>query len=288
MSLVFCPECGHEISLNAVACPNCGLPLSAQPPVEHKTVVHQQPRVVSDKLPPWAIAVFGIMAVALMLTLVYVFSSSGDKGNINATVNTNARGGPSSVAKETRVTNVPSTETAPATVPQTQTSVPSTTTSVPSTSAPPALAPPPTDKGSVVIKAQVVTDRGTPQPARGIKFYLLDKDVESILQEAGVTPIEGNTLSGSLGLAAVFPDRYGEFQRSAMRAIGAHVKYSGSSDSSGTASLGGSVKPNGYYLFSVARAGKGFAIWNAPVSVVPGQNILDLGPQSITDISNSG
>jgi hypothetical protein len=138
-----------------------------------------------------------------------------------------------------------------------------------------------------VIKAQFATSRGQAQPAKGVKFYLLDKDIETILSNAGVTPIEGNSLTGSLGLAAVFPDRYSDFQRSAMRAIGAHAKYSGSTDGSGTANLNG-IKPSEYYLFSIARSGRGFAIWDSPVSIVPGQNMLDLSPQAITEVPDTG
>ena len=56
-----------------------------------------------------------------------------------------------------------------------------------------------------------------------MRFYLLDKDVETILNEARVEPIEGNTLRSSLGLAAAYPNRSAEFRSSAMRALAAHT-----------------------------------------------------------------
>ena len=115
---------------------------------------------------------------------------------------------------------------------------------------------------------------------------MLDKDLETILSEARLEPIEGNTLTGSLGLAVVFPDRYGSFQRDAMRAIGGHVKYSGTTGGSGSANLAG-VAPKEYYLFAITRIGRGFALWNSPVSVVPGQNVMNLSPQSVTEIPES-
>ena len=43
MSLIYCPECGSEISNNAIACPSCGRPISApEPVVEKKFVVAPQ------------------------------------------------------------------------------------------------------------------------------------------------------------------------------------------------------------------------------------------------------
>ena len=142
------------------------------------------------------------------------------------------------------------------------------------------------DKGTVTIRAQLMTRRGGAQPAKSAKFYLLDKDLETILSEARVQPIEGNSLQGSIGLAAVFPDKYGEFQRAAMRAIGAHAKYSGTTDGSGAAKIG-SIAPKEYYLFAIVRVGNGFALWDSPVSVIAGDNNLDLSPQSITEISTT-
>jgi len=115
---------------------------------------------------------------------------------------------------------------------------------------------------------------------------LLDKDVETILDEARLEPIEGNTLAGSLGLAIVFPDRYGDFQRSAMRAIAAHAKYTGTTNGSGTANVGGIV-PKDYYLFGITRVGKGFALWDSPVSVTPGENVINLSPQSVTEVPDT-
>ena len=126
----------------------------------------------------------------------------------------------------------------------------------------------------------------SPTAVRSTKFYLLDKDLESILSEARLEPIEGNTLAGSLGLAAVFPDRYGDFQKRAMRALASHIKYSGTTDGSGNASLD-NVTPREYYLFGITKVGKGFAMWDSQVSVVNGENILNLSPQAITEIQES-
>jgi len=235
----------------------------------------------------------GVLGVALLIAFILLMRPSSDDSNVNVALSANRRAANLDTARQDRTTTttVPPTETAPVSIPPASSSMPSSSTTIPSTSAPVSLpptstAPPPPDKGTVVIKAQLASSRGSVQPAKGVKFYLLDKDIETVLSTAGVTPIEGNTLTGSLGLAAVFPDRYGDFQRAAMRAIGAHAKYSGSTDGSGTANLNG-IKPSEYYLFSITRAGRGFAMWDSPISVIAGQNMLDLSPQTITEISDT-
>lgn len=283
MSLIFCPECGHEVSANAAACPNCGLPIKPATVVEKR--VAAPPPVVRESMPPWAIALLVGLGLGVIILGIVLFSSSNDNENFNVAVNTKGRStSPSSIDRTTVSDSRPATSVPVSEPPST--SMPATTTTVPSTSVdPPAVTP---DRGEVIVKAKVSNERGTIQPARGAKFYLLDKDVESILSEARVQPIEGNSLAGSLGLAAVFPDRYRDFQRAAQRAIAEHVKYSGSTDSSGTAALGKAVKPDSYYLFSVMRMGDGFAFWSSPVSVVPGENILDLTPQTVTIVDNTG
>lgn len=271
MSLVLCPDCGHELSTAAIACPNCGLPVNA-PVVARNVVV--APR--EDSFPPWGIALIAIGGILVLLVAFLIFRQSNEDANSNLSVNVNTR----------RPTNERATTTVPTTAPQgvsvpppsapaQTTTVPGTATSVPN--------PPPADKGSVTINAKVTTANGSPRAASGTKFYLLDKDVESILSEARVEPIEGNSLAASLGLAAVFPDRYGDFQRAAMRAIGNHVKYSGTTSAAGNTGLKG-VEPESYYLFAISRVGRGFALWNQSVSVIAGDNVMNLSPQAITEI----
>ncbi len=284
--LSHCPECSHEISDSAIACPNCGRPISAPTPVEEKRVYVPAP-VADREFPPWAIVpiVVGVLIVGGLLYLLV--RGNDDQTSVNVNANMAGRR-PVSTGPPSRVA-VPSTESAPVTIPGSQASVPAvpsvpeTRTSIPGMTTAAPSAPP--ARGTVALKATVVRASGAPQSARNARFYLLDKDLEAILSEARIDPIEGNTLSGSLGLAAVFPDRYGDFQRAAMRAINGHVKYTGTTGGAGTASLG-DIIPNEYYLFAITRIGHGFALWSSPVSVNPGQNIIDLSPQPVTDIPN--
>jgi hypothetical protein len=288
MSLVYCPECGHEISQNAVACPNCGLPIQDPAVVVESNPVVPPPAVIRTRkegIPPWAIALMGVLGVLLLVVLFFLIRGNSNDSNVNLAMNANARR-QAELNRSVATTNVPATETQTTTVPGSQTSIPTTsypsTTSVPGTATDVPNAPPP-DKGTVTIRAKLMNRRGDQQPAKSAKFYLLDKDLETILSEARVEPIEGNSLAGSIGLAAVYPDRYGDFQRAAMRAIAAHSKYSGTTDGSGAAKIG-SIAPKEYYLFAIVRVGSGFALWNSPVSIIPGDNNLDLSPQSITEI----
>jgi hypothetical protein len=293
MSLIYCPECGHEVSVNAIACPGCGRPIAPQAAaVEERTVI-----VPPEErgLPPWAYALIGLSAVSLILAFV-VFMRQGpaEDSNLNVNVATRRAGTTSAndPLRETRTSSVPSTDAPTVSVPSTgvpstsipSTSIPSTSTStVPPTSVSQPSAPPP-DRGKVMITAKIAPRSGSARAASGTRFYLLDKDVQSILSEARVEPIEGNDLAASLGLAAVNPGRYADFQRRAMRVISAHAKSTATTGPNGSASFDG-VKPDQYYLFAIARVGSGFAFWNAPVSVSAGENLLDLSPQSVTEIT---
>lgn len=284
MSLIYCPECGNEISNNAVACPNCGRPITQPLPVVEKKVVVMHPVDREDSgFPTWAFIPIGLLAVILLFVAYLALRQPEDAANIN--VNVASRRSSPEALRETRI---PSTDSQSVTIPSSGQSVtlpPGQTTTVPGTTTSAPIAPPP-DKGTVVINARVAPSSGSPQNARNAKFYLLDKDVESILNEARIEPIEGNTLSGSLGLAIVYPDRYGDFWRSAMRAIAAHSKYSGTTDGGGNANMQG-IMPKEYYLFGITKVGRGFALWNAPVSVIAGQNNLNLSPQSVTEIPDA-
>ena len=281
MSLFNCPECGHENSNIAVACANCGRPIHTPTPVVERRVVVTEPR--ESGVPPWAFVAMGVVALMVIGLMFFMFRSSGEQGNTNINVNTAGRR--TTATDPARTSSIPSSDTQSVTVPSQPSTAPAQTTTVPGTSTSAPSVPVP-DKGTVVINAKVAPRSGSAQPARVTRFYLLDKDVEMILTEARVEPIEGNTLAGSLGLSAVYPDRYGDFQRAAMRAIGAHAKYSGTTSGVGAANLAG-VAPDEYYLFAVSRVGRGFALWNQPVSVVAGENVMNLSPQSITEIPSS-
>jgi hypothetical protein len=225
------------------------------------------------------------MGVLLLFFIFFLFTrgnSDNEAANTRLRVNMNAQG--RSANRDTVMsTSEPSTVTSVPAAPSSVPSMPSTETPVSGSQV--SLPAQPT-KGTAVIQAKIITKNSTQQPVRGQRFYLLDKDVETILSDARVDPIEGNTLTASLGLAAAMPNQYSDFQRRAMQAIKNHVKYAGTTDSNGKAQVGG-INPDSYYLFGVVRSGNGFAIWSSPVSINAGENVLDLAPQSITEIDRS-
>ena len=275
MSLIYCPECGHEISTAAVACPNCGRPLSARPPVVERTAV-VAPVQRDEGVPKWIFIPLGVIGAVLLLVFFVFVSRNSEDANTNLNVNVTARR-QSTTANADRSTDIPSsTVTVPPADSQTVT-VPGSQTTV---NAPPS-------KGSVTIDAKIASRTGAPQPVKNEKFYLLDKDLEMILSEAGLEPIEGNSLMNSLGLSVLYPDRYDDFNRNALRAIKNHIKYAGTTDGSGKAELGG-IEPDSYYLFGITKSGRGFAIWSSPVSIVAGQNALNLTPAQLNEMNVAG
>ena len=275
MSLIQCPECAHEVSAGAVACPNCGVPIAPRDPVKRVVVL---PPTEENSFPPWAIALIALLGIGVILIAVVLFRQSGDEAGTNINVNMAQRrstADPTPI-RDSRTSTVPSTDPGPVSVPPSRTTtVPGSTTSAPVDTG--------SSKATVVVKARVSLPNGSTQAARNTKFYLLDKDIETILREANVEPIEGNSLMASLGLAAVYPDKYGDFQRSAMRAVGANVKFAGTTASDGTANLSG-VMPDSYNLFAITRIGRGFALWSSVISVSAGENVLNLLPQNVTEV----
>jgi hypothetical protein len=284
-----CPECGHEVSNEAVACPNCGRPLSAPTPViQRKVVVAAEP--TDEGFPKWIIAPIIILALIVIFLLIAI-TRNGEEDANTRTVNVNlATQRKSSDTRETTRTEtapnqieVPSTSTGvnpPSSVTTTAPSYPTSSTSVP----PSSVTNVPADKGVVVIDAKISTKNGAVQSVRNEKFYLLDKDLETILSDADLEPIEGNSLSNSFGLAVMYPDRYGDFQRDALNAIKKHIKYAVTTGADGKAAIK-DVKPDSYYLFGITKSRSGFAIWSSPVSIIGGENKLNLQPATLNEMS---
>ncbi len=282
MSLINCPECGHEVSTSALECPNCGRPLH-RPPVAD-TVVTAVP-VERSGFPNWAFIPLGILGALLLLVVFLMIGRNGDEEangvNINVSAKRTAPG--TGDTSDTRgrtgsqsVTVPPSADTQVVTAP------PSSQTS---TTTIPGAGGAPSDRGTVVIDAKVTSRSGSPQAVKNEKFYLLDDDLESILHDAGLEPLEGQSLTNSLGLAVLYPDRYRDFYRDALKEINHHIKYSAQTDGSGKAQIG-DIKPDTYYLFGVTRTGKGFAVWSSSVMVNAGQNALNLSPQPLTEMGD--
>jgi hypothetical protein len=248
-------------------------------------------KVTEDSsFPKWAVIPIVVVGALLLLFIFLMIGRDGSDENENLRVNVRTtRGSNADTARTDTSTSSSTVDVPPATDGQSITVPDSSTSSVPGSSqtipGSSVTANPAATKAKVVIDAKVAprTANGQPQPVRNERFYLLDKDIETILSDADIEPIEGQTLTNSLGLALLYPDRYGDFSRRAMRVLREHVKYAGTTNSSGLAELGG-IEPDSYYLFGITRIGRGFAVWSSPVSIVSGENRLNLSPARINEV----
>ncbi len=283
MALITCPECGHEVSTTADACPNCGHTF-IKPAVQRNVVVSEVPRE-REGFPPWAFVPLGILAVVLVFLLFYFMRNNDETANSNISVNVSARR-PVNDTKETTIHTdsqpsevivPPSSEPQQVIVPPPAPPSDTTITRIP----PETVAP---DKGTVSIEAKVATNSGTTQPVNAEKFYLLDDDLQSILNDADLKDETGKGLTTAFALSVVFPDRYGDTRKKALDEINKHIKYDVTTDASGKAQMK-DVKPGSYYFFGIHKTRNGYALWSQPVSIQPGDNKLVLSPVRMTEIS---
>lgn len=296
MALVNCPECRQAVSTQAEACPNCGYVLpKIEPAIVRNHIEHPDERPI----PKWVI-IPAIAMVAITFLIIIVLLRNNDSSankNIELEVsNTNKR----SLNDETAAKRTERDTSSQIVVPSNPTVVSQPT---PAYSGNPQTEPiqrseqtvaanpnekvkvTDSNKGEVKIDAKVLTKTGT-QAVKNEKFYLLDKDLETILSKADLEPIESNSLTNSLGLSIMFPERYGQFNRKALEAIKNHVKYSVLTDTNGKASIK-DVDPDSYYLFGITKSKTGFAVWSSSVNINNGENILNLAPAQFNEVDKN-
>ncbi|MCW5960339.1 MAG: zinc-ribbon domain-containing protein [Pyrinomonadaceae bacterium] len=273
MSLINCPECGHEVSNAASACPNCGHPLSAPPHVKNRVVT--QPVVTQrDEFPKWIIIPIGVLGLIFIFVVFALMRNNDPESNINVNLAKQRTSGADEVRVPERdrtvVQTVPDQTVTQSIPPDTQTTV---------------IEPDTPSSGTIKIEAKILDEDGEEKTVKREKFYLLEKDLETVLREANIKSIDGQSLVNSFGLAILNPSKYPEIRTKSLKAIEENMKFDAITDSSGMATLSG-VKPGSYYLFGITKTGDGFAIWNSPVFVNSGQNSFVLPPATMNKISN--
>jgi hypothetical protein len=285
MSLITCPDCGNQVSTDAVACPNCGRPLApaiVEPIPQREVIIQEVPR--ENSFPPWAIALIAVLGAGLLLALFLMLRGNTDEANRNLSVNVAQREPVNS--RSTRVeTNSRSSEvTVPSTSMPSQSSEitvpPSQSTSVatPETRTGTATADNvPVGKSSLTIDAKIQGTTGAPRPVQKETFYLLDKDLESILREADIDDEEGQGLVNAFGMSVVYPDKYADTKRKALAQINKHIVAKTLTDGQGKAKFP-DVKPDSYYLFGITKTREGFSVWNNPITLSEGATNLNLTP----------
>ena len=285
MSLMICPECAHEVSSSAAACPNCGHPFVRPTAAPPKIIVRDLPPE-KEGFPTWAFIPLGLLGLVLVFVVFAFMRSSDDEAQKNINIKV-ASLPPTANSRETTVRAdappnqviVPSTSQ-PGQVVAPPVSSQTTITTLPSTTTAPPVAP---DKGTVSLEAKVLGRSGAQAVPKEV-FYLLDKDLESILRDANIEDESGQGLVNAFGLSIVYPDRYGDVRKKALAAIGKHSKYKVTTDAGGKGQMK-DVKPDNYYLFAITKTANGFAIWKNSVTIQPGQNALVLEPVSPTEIT---
>ena len=307
MSMIRCPECQNEISAQAAACPNCGYPLAVEPdtviitptppPVERPPVIVRE-ALVEEKsnFPAWALVPIALALVLVIFGLIWMMNRNDANANENANLrvasNTTINSRTTRIEQLPSTTNPPSSSSSTVVVPPSTASVPpssypntvppSAPTSLPAAGSETVVANPPTDKGNLTLTASVLTSKGIKQPVKAEKFYLLSKDLETILGEAGIEATEG-TYSSTLGAAIADPSRKEELQK-CLAAINPYIVSKTLSNSTGSASFK-NVKPDNYYLFGVTKVGNSASVWNTNVTVNPGENTIALNGSIPTPVS---
>lgn len=288
MSLINCPECGNECAANAAACPKCGHPF-IKPVIEPVIKPMTPPRVIvreverEDSFPKWIFIPLGLLGLVILF-FIFMFLKKDDneaQRNINVNIATAKTPVTTTVIPPTTVAESTPTQII---VPPT-TSQPTTITTVPPTTST-VVEPTPNDKAVVNVEAQIATRNGSPIPVSKEKFYLLDKDLESILAQANINDETGQGLLNAFGMSVYNPRKYRETNQKALAAIKPHIIYSTLTDASGKAELK-DAKPGSYYLFAVHKTPNGFAVWSSPVNINAGQNSLVIPPVVPTEVMDN-
>lgn len=302
MSLMICPDCGNECSTTAKDCPNCGHVFlrPAAPPASRIVV-----RDVEEKsgIPKWIFIPLAILGATLLFVGYMMLNREDETANKNVNVRITSST-PLSTTTSSAANNevsipsssapsqitIPSSSAPSMPPPSVSTSAtipsappPSTTTTIPdSTSAGSQVAVAP-DKGTVNLEAKIFSKSGTQLPVNKEKFYLLDKDLYSILSEAKIDDPEGQGVVNAFALSVVNPKKYSDTNQKALAAIKKHIVYSTLTDANGKGEIKG-IKPGSFYLFGIKTVPNGFAMWDSQVSIQPGQNNLVLEPKTPTEV----
>ncbi|HEY0051095.1 MAG TPA: hypothetical protein VGB68_17510 [Pyrinomonadaceae bacterium] len=278
MSLITCPDCGNACSLEAVACPQCGRPLAPPivEPIPQREVIIQEPRV-EKSFPPWAIALIAILGAGLLFALFMMMRGNSDEDNRNLSVNVSQRESANLRTPRVETGSSATDVTVPRTVPPSQSSEvtvpPSQSTSIntPPTDTRTATADNvPVGKSSLSVEAKIRGTTGREQAVQKETFYLLKKDLRSILEEADIEDEEGQGVVNAFGMSIVYPGRYPETRRKALAAISKYTVAKTLTDAQGKAKFP-DVKPDSYYLFGITKTPEGFSVWDQPITLSEGQ-----------------
>jgi hypothetical protein len=262
-------------------------PAVVEPIPQREVIIQPPPR--RSGFPAWVIAPIIILGAVLVFVLFAMMRSGDDEANRNlnvrlsereaanaraARVQNDSRSGTDVTVPSTSVPSQPGSEitvppsqstSAPATTTDTRTATADTTTTVA------------TGRSSLTIDAKIRGASGREQPVQRETFYLLKKDLRTILEEADIDDEEGQGLVNAFGMSIVYPGRYPEIRRKALAAISKYTVAKTLTDAQGKAKFP-EVKPDSYYLFGITKTPEGFSVWDTPVTLSDGAMNLNLEP----------
>jgi len=145
----------------------------------------------------------------------------------------------------------------------------------------------PGEKGSLSFDAGVQLKSGNVKPIANGTFYLLDADLQNILQNSGLKPEKRLSLLNTFSMA-----NYGSSQgversmktfATAMESIKTHVVATTTSDSNGKGQFS-SIPAGTYYLMNAgvvymdtgSLTDRNPVLWNVKIEIKPGQNSISL------------
>jgi hypothetical protein len=254
-------------------------PAIVEPIPQREVIIQQTPR--RQGFQPWMIAPIIILGAILVFILFAVMRNNDDESNRNVNVRLGSEREPVNSRPSNRVQT--ETRSSDVTVPSTSTSLPSqssevtvppsqsTSINTPTTETRTATAENvPVGKSALTIEAKVRGTSGRDQAVQKETFYLLKKDLRTILEEADIEDEEGQGLVNAFGMSIVYPGRYPETRRKALAAISKYTVAKTLTDAQGKAKFA-DVKPDSYYLFGITKTPEGFSVWDQPITLSEGQ-----------------
>jgi hypothetical protein len=136
----------------------------------------------------------------------------------------------------------------------------------------------PADVGVLSIQVGIVYKMGGSQAVARVPFFLLNKDLNAILSDAGLSPDRGMNLLQTFAFATRYQSqsKYAQFYQVAMRAVQPHVVAQTMTGFDGVGQFP-AVSAGVYYVMGYTQTRGGFALWNVSVGVPTGQSsfVLD-------------
>jgi hypothetical protein len=146
-----------------------------------------------------------------------------------------------------------------------------------------APAPEPKDVSTVAPTINASLRYGVSEivPVANGEFYLLDKDLNTILRSAGIRSDSALDEAHTYAVFKTFPDaEHADFIRKAQAAIESHITARVTSNASGVAQF--AIIPAGtYYVFGAVKTRNGLAIWNEFVRMTAGVTAITLDHNNV-------